>query len=108
MDCLCTRTERVWLLLLLGSAHHDWQLVNKQIRMLRKRQLVDSNEPSLSDYDYTPKLDHGYLQSIDNSSELKVYNEEETKPLSWFWNTLFVVLGFATRYYRIWAGDFVL
>ena len=69
---------------------------------------MDSNEPLLSDYDYTPKPDNGHSRLIGKDGQLKVYNEEELKPVAWFWNTLFIVLGFATRYYRIWAGDFVL
>ena len=76
--------------------------------MLRKRRQVDSNEPLLSDYDYTPRLDDGHSQLLGKDSQLKVHNEKELKPVTWFWNTVFIVLGFATRYYRIWAGDFVL
>ena len=48
------------------------------------------------------------LELTDDTGQLKVYNGKEREPVTWFWNTLFIVLGFVTHYFRIWAGDFVL
>jgi hypothetical protein len=101
-------TTVLFVVVVKASVHNVWHSINKTKMMLRKRPVVDSNEPVFSDYDYAPKLDDGYSRLRDGVDQLKVHDEKEKRPATWFWNTLFVFLGFVTHYFRIWAGDFVL
>lgn len=83
--------------------------------VLRKRRLASDAEPFLNlesgipdSLAPTPEPNvTTTLLQVGVAGEAKLEEGRLHKP-HFFWSVLFTLLGFATRYYAIWRGDFVL